>query len=61
MFQQLVMNFADSRWNDSIFTLKNRAFEKYHPSEKFIFQQLEENFADFQSNNNVFVQKNSCI
>ena len=58
MLQQLVVNFVDFRFDNSIFTLKNRAFEKYHPRKKFKFQQLEENFADFQLINNVFAQKN---
>ena len=36
LFRELVLNFADFWWNNSIFMQNNRAFKKYHPREKFI-------------------------
>ena len=41
MLLQLVVNFANFRWNSTIFKQKNAAFRKYHPQGKFGQQEAE--------------------
>ena len=61
MFQQLVVNFANFRWNNSVFMQMNCTFKKYRLPKNFILPQFVvkkiANVTDFQSNNYAFAQK----